>query len=174
MAARQGSLAWVLIAGTISIGIAGVFWALMDSAFVAELVATDSWSASAGTVPSLARDYVTTAWDWLLLIVLLRAGIESLVASRLVGVSSVMPKETVVLIMIHLLILMWALVFPEIGGELYEIASNTPEVAAAGYMEGVTLAWEWGFGILPAVLLVIADGWFLSAPIRNDMLGVPR
>lgn len=173
MAARQGSLGWVLIAGGISIGIAGVFWALMDSAFVAEMIATDSWSAGADTVPALARDYITTAWDWLLLVVLLRTGIEALVASRLVGVKSVMPKETVILIAIHLFVVMWALVFPEIGAELYQIATNTPEVKSAGFLEGVELAWEWGFGIIPAVLLVIADGWFLSAPIRNDRLGVP-
>jgi len=40
----------------------------------------------------------------------------------------------------------------------------------AGAETGVRFSYELAIGILPAVLLVIADGYYLSAPIRNDLL----
>jgi hypothetical protein len=173
MSARSGSLGWVVLAGGVSLGIAGAMWGLLDAAFVDELVATSSWAAPEGSIASRGRGYVLTTWDWLLLIVVLRIGLEALVASRLAGATTQLPVATLVLFAVHLIVLLWALIFPELATPLYERATGVyaSEVGSlSGATTAVELAYEWGIGVLPAVLMLIGDGWYLSAPIRNDML----
>lgn len=170
MSARSGSLGWVIIAGGVSIGIASAMWGLLDSTFIDVMMSTDSWSAPAGSTIEMGREYVITTWDWFLLVVLIRVGLEMLVSSRLTGASTSLPFATVLVLFLHLFLVLWMLTIPEMAQPIYDIASNSSEVANAGYMEGVDLAYQWGIGVLPAVLLLVADGWFLSAPIRNDML----
>lgn len=172
-AARSGSLGWVVLAGAVSIGIAGAMWGVFDAAFVDEITATSSWAAPANSVPSQGRAYVLTTWDWLLLIVVLRVGIEALVSSRLVGATTRLPVATVVLLAIHLLVVVWMVTIPEMATPLYNMATGqySSQVGAlSGSATAVELTYEWGIGLLPAVLLVVSDGWYLSAPIRNDLL----
>jgi|GEM_PF-6150668 len=174
MSARSGSLGWVIIAGGASIAIASAMWGVFDSVFIAELIATDSWSAPSDSVVSMGRSYVITTWDWLLLIVVLRVGLEAVVAARLRGATSLLPVATLVLLTSHLLVVLWSLVIPEMAQPLYSLAMNDYSNALAamsGTKTAVQVGYEWGIGILPAVLLIVADGWYLSAPIRNDMLG---
>lgn len=170
MAARSGSLAWVVLAGGIALIIGGALWGLIDAAFVDELASTNSWSAPVDSIPAQGRNYVIAAWDWLLLIIVLRVGAEALVASRLTGASTSLLVGTMVVFFAHLLIVLWMLVFPEIGAEMFDIAMNSQEVQDAGYTSGVQLAWQWGVGVIPAVLLLITDVWYISAPIRNDLV----
>lgn len=170
MSARSGSLGWVVIAGTISLVIAGAMWGLMEATFVEDVIATDTWSAPANSIPAQGRAYVMATWDWFLLVVVLRLGIEVLVASRLSGASTNIPLATMVVLFAHLMMILWALVFPEVIGSYYDYASNTSAVANAGFMSGPDLAYQWGVGVLPAVLLLLADVWYLSEPIRNDLL----
>lgn len=174
MSARSGSLGWVVLAGAVSLGIASAMWGILDAAFVDELIATDSWTATtAGSPLALGREYVVTAWNWLLLIVALRLGVEMIVASRLSGASTMLPVATVVVLVIHLLLVLWMLTIPEMAQPLHEMAVNDYSNALAalpGLKTAVDLGYEWGIGVLPSVLLVIADGWYLSAPIRNDLL----
>lgn len=175
MSARSGSLGWVVLAGLLSVGIAGAMWGLLDSTFVDTLTATGIWQAPAGSVINQGRQYVVTTWNWFLLLVVLRVGLEAIVSSRLVGASTSLPFGTVILLVVHILVLVWMLTIPEMGKPLFEYATNTSTatgsaVDSAGYGTGVTLAWEWGVGVLPAVLVLVTDVWYLSAPIRRDML----
>lgn len=173
MSTRSGSLGWVVLAGGVSLGVAGALWGLLDAAFIGELAATSSWAAPDGSIPDQSRTYILTAWNWLLLIVVLRVGIEALVSSRLVGATTRLPVATVVLFLVHLLVVLWALAIPEMATPIYTRATGQYSSALAalpGTETAVTLAYEWGIGVLPAVLLLIGDGWYLSAPIRNDML----
>jgi len=175
MSARSGSLGWVVIVAVISLGVAGALWGLLDSQFINTLTATGIWQAPPGSAMHQGRQYVLTTWQWFLLLPLLRVGLESLVSSRLVGASTMLPFATLVLLFAHVLVVLWMLTIPELGKPLYDIATNTSTasgqaVNATGYDTGVTLAWDWGVGVLPAVLLLITDVWYLSAPIRNDVL----
>lgn len=170
MAARSGSLGWTVLAGGISLAIAGAMWGVMDATFVDTLVAMDSWQAPAGSVPAMGRSYVIAAWNWFLLLPLLRVGIEGLVAARLRGATTNIPAATVVLFVGHLFVIILMLVFPELGGAMYDHAANSTAVSDAGFMDGVNLAWNWGIGVLPAVMLLLADVWYLSEPIKNDLL----
>jgi len=174
MGARSGSLGWVVLAGSVSIGVASAMWGLFNSVFIAELTSTTPWATNPGTIPAMGRGYILTAWDWMLLIVLLRVGIEAIVAARLSGATSLLPVATVLLLISHLMAVLFALVFPEMAQPLYDMALNDYSTALAalpGTKTAVKVGYEWGIGVLPAVLLVVADGWYLSAPIRNDMLG---
>lgn len=170
MSARSGSLGWVVVAGAISLTIAGAMWGLLDSQFIDVVAGTDIWQAPADSILHQGRSYVIATWDWLLLIVVLRIGIEALVASRLYGAATSLPFATLILFVVHLLIVLWMLTIPEMGAPMYERAVNSSEVAQAGYDTGVKLAWDWGIGVIPAVLVLVTDVWYLSAPIRNDML----
>lgn len=173
MSARSGSLAWVVIAGAVSIGAASAMWGLFDAQFINTLIETDSWDAPAGSTLELGREYVITAWDWFLLIVVLRVGIESLVASRLTGATTKLPFSTMLLLFVHLLMALWMVTIPEMALPIYELAMNdyvSALEALPGTKTAVQLAMDWGIGIIPAVLLVVADGWYLSSPIRNDMV----
>ncbi|WP_251342430.1 hypothetical protein [Haloplanus halophilus] len=173
MAARSGSLAWVVLAGAVSIGIAAAMWGVLDSQFLDTLIATDRWSAEQGSTLAVGRQYVILAWNWFLLIVVLRVGIEALVASRLTGATTMLPFATLVLLSIHILLVLWMLTIPEMAQEMLTLATNDFSGALQsmdGLALAVDLAYQWGIGILPSVLLVIADGWYLSSPIRNDML----
>jgi hypothetical protein len=174
VAARSGSLAWVVLAGLISIGIASALWGLLDAAFVDELMATDSWNAAPGSVLETGRQYVITTWNWLLLVVVLRVGIEALVASRLTGATTQLPFSTVVLLFVHIGLVLWMLTIPEMAQPIYDMATGEHADALAalpGTQSAVEMGYQWGIGVLPAVLLVVADGWYLSAPIRNDLIG---
>lgn len=173
MSARSGSLAWVVLAGMVSIGVASAMWGILDAAFVDELMATSSWDATTGSVLATGREYVITTWNWVLLVVVLRVGIEALVASRLTGATTQLPFATVLLLFVHVGLVLWMLTIAEMAQPIYDMA--TGEHASAlealpGTMSAVEMAYQWGIGILPAVLLVVADGWYLSAPIRNDLL----
>lgn len=173
MSARSGSLAWVVLAGAVSIGIASAMWGVLDARFVDTLVATDSWQAPAGSTLQLGREYVITTWNWLLLIVVLRVGLEALVASRLSGATTQLPFGTLVLLTIHILLVVWMLTIPEMAQPLHDMALNDYASALAalpGTDTAVEMAYEWGIGLIPAILLVVADGWYLSAPIRNDLI----
>jgi len=173
MSARSGSLGWVAIAGLVSLGIAGAMWGVLDSQFISTLVATDSWSAADGSTLQLGREYVLRTWRWLLLIVLLRVGLEALVASRLTGASTQLPIATLVLIAVHVLLVLWMVSIPEMAQPMYQLATNEYSSALAalpGTQSAVEIGYEYGVGILPAVLLVVADGWYLTAPIREDLL----
>jgi len=175
MSARSGSLGWVVIAGAITVAVAGAMWGLLDSQFVDQMIATDVWQAPANSIVSQGRGYVITTWDWLLLVIVLRVGIEALVASRLRGAATSLPKATMVLFAAHLILVVLILVFGEMAAPMYDIATDTTNatgqaVANAGYDEGVKIGYEWGIGVLPAVLLLVTDVWYLSAPIRRDML----
>lgn len=170
MSARSGSLGWVVIAGAISLVIAGALWGLMDDVFVDTVTGTDIWAAPTDSILAQCRDYIVTTWDWFLLIVVLRMGTEVLVASRLGGASTNIPLSTLVLLFAHLLMVLWAVVFPEMTGAFYDQATNATAVSEAGYQQGVDLAFQWGIGVIPAVLLLGTDVWYLSEPIRNDLL----
>ncbi|WP_435067698.1 hypothetical protein [Haloplanus sp. C73] len=173
MGARSGSLGWVVIAGGISIGVASAMWGLLDSTFIATLIATDSWQAPADSIAATGRDYVLTTWKWLLLIVVFRVGLEAVIAARLSGATSWLPVATLLLVFTHILVVLYALVIPEMAQPLYELAMNDYNFALdalPGTETAVRFSYELAVGILPAVLLVIADGYYLSAPIRNDML----
>jgi hypothetical protein len=173
MGARSGSLGWVVLAGGLSIGVAGAMWGLLDSTFIDTLIATDSWAAPAGSIAETGRQYVLTTWQWLLLIVVVRVGLEAVVAARLSGATSFLPVATFLLVFTHVLVILYALVIPEMAQPLYELAINDYSAALdalPGTETAVRFGYELGVGILPAVLLVIADGYYLSAPIRNDLL----
>jgi hypothetical protein len=170
MSARSGSLGWVVIAGGISIAVASAFWGLLDTAFVGTIVATDSWAAAEGSLLQQGREYVLTTWDWFLLIVLLRIGIEAIVASRLVGATTSLPFATLLVLAFHLFLVLFMLTIPEMADAVYQQAQSMQAVEDAGMMRAVDLAMQWGIGVLPAVLLLVADVWYLSSPIRNDML----
>lgn len=172
MAARSGSLGWVVVAGGVSIGVASAMWGLLDSTFVATLTATDSWSAPADSIAAMGREYVLTTWKWLLLIVTFRVGLEAVVAARLNGATSMLPIATFLLLFTHILVVLYALVIPEMAQPLYDMAINdySNALAALGTETAVRFGYRLGVGILPAVLLIIADGYYLSAPIRNDLL----
>lgn len=172
--ARSGSLGWVVIVGAISVAVSGALWGLFDSTFVDTLIATNIWDAPQGSVVEQGRRYVVQTWNWLLLIVVLRVGLEAMVASRLRGTATSLPKATMAVFIAHLLLVLWMLTIPEMGQPLYDMATNNnatgQAVADAGYDRGVTLAWDWGVGALPAILLLTVDVWYLSEPIRRDML----
>jgi len=170
MAARSGSLAWVVLAGAISIIIAGAMWGLLDAKFVDSVTATQVWGASNAPVVSTGRAYVIATWNWFLLLPVLRLAVDALVASRLRGSTTNIPAATFVLLIVHVMFVLWMLTFPEMGQPLYERATNSSAVSSAGYDTGVNLAWQWGVGVIPAVMVLIADVWYLSAPIRNDLL----
>lgn len=175
MSARSGSLGWVVIAGAITIAVSGAMWGLLDSQFVDSMIATDVWAASTEPIVSQGREYVIATWDWLLLVIALRVGLEAMVASRLRGAATSLPKETMVIFSAHLILIVLVLVFSEMTQPMYAIATDTTNatgqaVASAGYDEGVKIGYEWGIGVLPAVLLLVTDVWYLSAPIRRDML----
>lgn len=173
MSARSGSLGWVVLAGGVSIGIASAIWGVLDVAFVGEITATNTWSAPPGSVLNEGRTYVLRSWDWLILIVVLRVGLEALVSSRLVGATTRLPVSTFVLVILHLFLVVWMATIPEMAQPIYELATTdySAQLAAlSGLDTAVTLSYEWGIGLLPAVLLVVSDGWYLSAPIRNDLL----
>jgi hypothetical protein len=159
-----------VLAGVISIAIAGALWGLLDTAFVRDVTALDVWQAPTDSVMAQGRAYVIATWNWFLLLPVLRVGLGALVAARLRGASTNTPASTLVLLIAHLLLILWMLTFPEIGGALYEQADTTAAVADSGFQAGVDIAWEWGVGIIPAVLLLITDVWYLSEPIRNDLL----
>jgi hypothetical protein len=173
MAARSGSLGWVVVAGGLSIAVASALWGLLDSTFISTLIATDSWSAPQGSFAATGRGYVLTTWDWLLLIVAFRVGLEAVVAARLNGATSWLPVATFLLVFTHIFVVLYALVIPEMAQPLYDLAINDYSFALdalPGAETGVRFSYELGVGILPAVLLIIADGYYLSAPIRNDLL----
>jgi len=175
MSARSGSLGWVVIAGAISIAVASAMWGLLDAKFIDEMIQTGVWDAPANSVLKQGRSYVITTWNWLLLIVVLRIGLEALVASRLRGAATSLPVGTMVLFTAHLFLVLFMLTVPEMGQPMYDVATDTGNatgqaVQQSGFDTGVKLAWEWGVGVLPAVLLLITDVWFISAPIRRDML----
>jgi hypothetical protein len=171
-ARREGSLAWLVIAGVISLGVAGALWGLMDSTFVAQITAQSAWSAPDGSIEQLGRQYVLTTWNWLLLVVVLRLGLEAIVASRLTGGSTTLVVGTFVLVIVHLVLVMLTLIFPEMATPVYEQAEQTGAIQGTDFMRAATLAYQWAIGPIPAVLLLIADGWYLSSPIRRDALGV--
>lgn len=168
MSARSGSLAWTVLAGGISIVIAGGLWGIFDTVFVDEITAMQVWQAAQGSVAAQSRAYVVATWNWFLLLPVLRVGIEGIVASRLRGATTNIPAATLVLFIAHLMVVLLSAVFPEMAGAVYDQATNSP--TSGGYMTGVNLAWEWGIGLLPAVMLLLGDVWYLSAPIRNDLL----
>jgi len=168
MSARSGSLGWVVIAGSISLVIAGAMWGLLDSQFVDVVITMESWQAPDGSIPAQGREYVVATWDWFLLIIVLRIGLEAIVASRLGGASTSLPLNTMVLFIAHLFLIIWMAFFPEIGAAFYD-QSQTASVAS-NYQTGPQLAFQWGIGVIPAVLLLVTDVWYLSEPIRNDLL----
>jgi len=173
MGARSGSLGWVVIAGGVSIAVASAMWGLLDSTFIATLIATDSWQAPADSIAAMGRGYVLTTWKWLLLIVVFRVGLEAVVAARLSGATSWLPVATLLLVFTHILVVLYMLTIPEMAQPLYDLAMNDYSFALAalpGTKTAVKFGYELGVGTLPAVLLVIADGYYLSAPIRNDLL----
>lgn len=170
MSARSGSLGWVVLAGGLAVAVASAFWGLLDVTFVQTIVGTDSWTAPQGSHLRQGRQYVLTTWDWFLLIVLLRVGIEAIVSSRLVGATTSLPFATVVVLSMHIFLVLWMLTIPEIANEMYIQAQQIQAVEDAGYMRAVNLSMQWGIGVLPAILLLVLDVWYLSAPIRNDAL----
>lgn len=174
MSARSGSLGWVVLAGAVSVGIASAMWGMLDARFVDTMLATDAWTAADGSTLALGREYVITAWNWLLLIIVLRVGLEAIVSSRITAATTMLPFATMILVITHVLLVLWMLTIPEMAQPLYDLAMNDYNGALSalpGTETAVTMGYEYGIGILPAVLLVVADGWYLSAPIRNDMLG---
>jgi len=168
MSTRSGSLGWVVIAGAVSLAIAGAMWGLLDARFVDTIIATDSWQAPADSVLHDGREYVITTWDWFLLVIVLRIGLEAIVASRLGGATTSLPANTIVLFITHLFLVIWMAFFPEIGSAFFEQAQSAD--IASNYQTGPELAFQWGIGVIPAVLLLVTDVWYLSEPIRNDLL----
>jgi hypothetical protein len=73
----------------------------------------------------------------------------------------------------HIFVVLYALVIPEMAQPMFDLAVNDYSFALdalPGAETGVRFSYELAVGILPAVLLIIADGYYLSAPIRNDLL----
>lgn len=169
-AARTGSLGYVVLAGGLAVAVSGLLWGVLDSRFLATLIGTQAWQQPPDQVAALAREYVLKSWDYLLLFVLVRVGLDALIASRLQGSSSAILRGTAVLLFAHLLLIMWALLVPAVTADYYALAQGYEQVEQAGFLRAVELGYEWGVAYAPALLLVGADVWYLSAPIRNDML----
>jgi hypothetical protein len=123
----------------------------------------------AGQYGSIGQQYVATSWDWLLVLVLLRLGLEVLVASRGTGGSGHLIVATVFLVLHHVLLVFWMFSLPEIVGQLLTVVEQIPITNV--YAAQIDAAHKGGTQWAPTLLALGADVVYLAGPIQRDVFG---
>lgn len=169
--ARSGSLPYVFVLGLFTFGLIGALWGLLDTAMVDMLIQQSQWS-SGSSQAMLIRQYIRQSWNALLLIVVLGIGVEAIVASRLDRVpSGNLAVRSFGLFSVHLLLVLWAFVFPTAIDPVMHVAQNTSAIGEAGFSGGYYLTTTVAYTYVPGMILVAADVFYLLAPIRSDTYG---
>jgi hypothetical protein len=174
-AARRGSLPYVFVDGLLAFILVGIFWGLFQTGVVAEITALPAWMEGSLQAQN-SQDWILTAWDWLPLVVLIGIGIHAIVASRLVtSPSGSVAVRSFSLIVFHLVMLIWAYVFPEVLDPIFNIARDTQIIADAlnglGWMWIVDFSESVVYGYVPIGLIFAGDAFYIWAPIRDDVWG---
>ena len=164
---RSGSLPYTVLVSAIVFFSFGLIWLLLEQQFVYQIQTVDVWSEGS-VAASVARSYIEQAWNWLPLVVITRIGLGFLISARTQNSGASLAGGTVVILITHLFMLIWALVFPTTLDPLFDMALASEQVAAAGFDSGVQLLYDGAFRLGPGGLLLVVDLWYLSSPIRRD------
>jgi len=168
MSAARGSTAFVVVTGAITLVVIGSLWTLLNDLVVSQFVARPEWSEGS-VYAGMARRFVLDAWDWLLLPVLIRMAFEVLVAARLSRSSAALIPESMVLLIIQMMLVIWAYIFPQVLDPLLDIALNSEAVAEAGFDRGIQLAADLAYSYGPGLFSMVTIIWYLVSPIRRDV-----
>ncbi|WP_200531954.1 hypothetical protein [Halorubrum sp. LN27] len=168
MSAAQGSTAFVVVTGAVTLVTAGGFWYVFDEFLVSLLVAQDGWG-NGSVYAAFLRDQILKVWEWSLLIVLLRMGFEVLIAARLSRSSGALLPETLVMLIILLGLVIWAYALPQMLDPIVSMALDSTRVAEAGFDRGVQLMADLAYSYGPGLFGAIALTWYLVSPIRRDV-----
>lgn len=174
MARDLGSLVWAFVTGIFAFAFNGLLWALFDDELADHLMQMSLWQT--GSDPAMiAREWVQLAWQWEPLMVLLGMGIEALIAARLTGDSSSnIIVRTFGLFIVHVFMIFWAAIFPELLDPLFGVAMDMPEVTGSPMGQHIPWYHDLLFAYVPALVLVGANLFYLIAPIRDDVTGSVR
>lgn len=169
----RGSLPYVFITSAISFALFGLMWGVFDTGMIQPMLAENTWQTGS-EFAMMGRQYVSTSWEWLPFVILLGLGLTNIIAAKARASASSVITRTVTLFVVHLLLVLWAFVFPGLIDELYQQFATTPEMAEVGFDTGVRYAYELGLGYAPAILALGTDVWYVTAPIRADYFGGVR
>jgi hypothetical protein len=161
-------MAPALLTGAVTMGLASFLWGIFETGIVRRIMNRPIW-ADAGQYGSIGQQYVATSWDWLLVLVLLRLGLEVLVASRGTGGSGYLIVATVFLLFHHVLLVFWMFTLPEVVGQLVSITGDLPITNV--YASQIDAAHEGGTKWAPTLLALGADVVYLAGPIQRDVFG---
>lgn len=168
MSAAQGSTAFVVVTGAITLVTAGGLWYVFDEFLVSLLVAQDGWG-SGSTYAAFLRDQILNVWKWSLLVVLLRIGFELLIAARLSRSSAALLPETAVMLIILLGLVIWCYALPQMLDPILSMALESERVAQAGFDRGVQMMADMAYSYGPGLFGAVALAWYLVSPIRRDV-----
>jgi len=166
----RGSFPYVFVTSVMAFAIAGMLWGVFNDGLVLPIVNQAEWQ-STNTYVSMSRSYIRTSWEWLPFVILFGLGLTNIIAARARASAADVILRTVAVFVVHFFMVLWVFTFPEIGGELFTIFQNTPEMTEAGYMTAGTIAFELGIGYAPALFAIGIDIWYIVAPIRADFFG---
>lgn len=170
-ARRSSTLPYVFLAGVGAFVLAGAMWGLLDQELVAQITTQSEWgngSSQADTV----RSFIKAAWDYVLVIVLLRIGLEGLIAARLVSTSrSNMVIQTFILLMFHAFMVIFAFVIPELFDPLFDVAFQFDNDIPSSFLFPLKFARDITFAYGPSLFLIVSDLFYLYSPIRDDVFG---
>lgn len=170
---RSNSLAPALLTAVVTFGLAALLWGIFEDGFVRAVETQPVWTDDATWAP-LAREYVLLSWKWLLLPVLLRLGLELLVASRGTGGSGALVVSTVFLLFLHLILIYWAFSFPEMVIQMVDVGKSSGVLAPAGFEKPLDWAHKIGVAYVPMLFALGGDVLYIIGPIQRDAYGGVR
>lgn len=164
----SSTLSYIIPVGGLVILLASILWAVGDSSLLPQFQA--SWESGASDYAVTGRQYVTTAYEYYPLIVLVRLAIETIVSSRgsSLGATRVV-FETLGLWVGVVMMMVWVTVFPAPVGDLAAAASGLG--TQNGFFDLIDTFHrgfiQWFPGLMCAAFIL---GYFVG-PIRRDLVG---
>lgn len=172
MSVRSAStLSYIVPVGGLTIVVASILWAIGDSSLLPAL--QDTWSASASSHARNGRDYVTSAYAYLPLIVLMRLGLETIVTARGTTVSAGgVILSTVALWTALVVMLMFVTVFPApVDGLVNAAAGREATLSENGFYTLINTFHRAFIGWFPGLMCgAFILGYFVG-PIKRDLAG---
>lgn len=171
MSVRSAStLSYIVPVGGLTIVIASILWMIGDSALLPAL--QDAWLAGSDHTRK-GREYVTTAYTYLPLIVLVRLGLETIVTSRGTTISAGgVILSTVALWTGLIVMLIFVTVFPgPVDGLVNAAAGREATLSENGFFTLINTFHrafiQWFPGLMCGAFIV---GYFVG-PIKRDLAG---
>lgn len=170
-AAHSNTLPYVFLSGVGAFVLAGALWGILETEVVRNITGLDTWGDDSQHAAT-ARDFIKLAWDWFLLLVVLRIGIEGLIAARLVSTSnSNAVVHTFIILVFHVFMVIFVFVIGELFDPLFDVLFDFENDIPGSFVFPLTFARDITFAYGPSLFLIASDLYYLFAPIRDDVFG---